>query len=58
MTWQDFFPKGNGIQKSKTSLMTGQLLVQNKLPFAQCAQLPPILVLGVNAVGRLKWLHV
>lgn len=36
MTWQDFLTKGNGIQKSQMSLMPGQALVQNKLPFAQC----------------------
>lgn len=48
MTWQDFLPKGNGIQKSKMSLMTRQVLVQNKLPFAQCVQLLLILVTGAD----------
>lgn len=58
MTWQDFLPKGNGIQKSKMSLRTRQVLVQNKIPFAQCVQLLLILVTGVDWSLRLKWLRI
>lgn len=58
MTRQDFSPKGNGIRKSKMGLMTGQILAQNKLSFAQCAQLLLMLVRGTDWSLRLKWLHI
>lgn len=48
MTWQDFFPKEMVLKKSKMSLMTGQILMQTKLTFAQCAQFLLILVIGTN----------